>query len=265
MEPTAELIEDLTSFQFSKEAKTEDAKFAELYRVWQQVLADLVEVGRADILDHEPTLSKFGSRLPSNASRTKYVELRMEMLAEEEPKTELTIMTTFLQQERRKQKHLGRLEGKTQEPQAPTLKAGTKCFNCNKEGHRSSECPEKSKSVRKSHASVRVTQKVCPACIYQHSFPRNTLYRTRLSSCPTFVNLGPVEQANIIQAAAGCALCLDWTGSHTRDNCDSRTKTKPFGNCTITTNGVECGARHNSLLHGTTSKFCNLAQVHTSR
>ena len=42
-------------------------------------------------------------------------------------------------------------------------------------------------------------------------------------------------------------------------------KNKPFGNCTITTNGVECGARHNSLLHGTTSKFCNLAQVHTSR
>ena len=47
MELTAELIKDLTSFQFSKEAKTEDAKFAELYRVWQQVLADLVEVGRS--------------------------------------------------------------------------------------------------------------------------------------------------------------------------------------------------------------------------
>ena len=59
MELTAELIEDLTSFQFSKEAKTEDAKFAELYRIWQQVIANLVEVGRTDILDHEPTLSKF--------------------------------------------------------------------------------------------------------------------------------------------------------------------------------------------------------------
>ena len=71
MELTAELIKYLTNFQFSKEAKTEDAKFAELYRVWQQVLADLVEVGRIDILKHEPTLSKFASRLPSNASRTK--------------------------------------------------------------------------------------------------------------------------------------------------------------------------------------------------
>ena len=71
MELTAELIEDLTSFQFSMEAKTENAKFAELYRVLQQVLANLVKVGRTDILDHKPTLSKFASRLPSNASRTK--------------------------------------------------------------------------------------------------------------------------------------------------------------------------------------------------
>ena len=61
MELTAELIKDLTSFQFSKQAKTEDAKFAELFRVWTQVLADLAEVGKTNVLDHEPTLSKFGS------------------------------------------------------------------------------------------------------------------------------------------------------------------------------------------------------------
>ena len=77
MELTAELIEDLTSFQFIKEAMTEDAKFAELYRVWQQVLADLSEVGKVSLLDHESALSKFTRRLPSQASRIKYVELRL--------------------------------------------------------------------------------------------------------------------------------------------------------------------------------------------
>ena len=97
MELTADLIEDLTSFQFSKEAKTEDTKFTELYRIWKQVLADLAE----------PTLSKFAKRLPSSASR--YVELRLKMQEEAEPKTELQIMTTFLLQERKRQKHLGRL------------------------------------------------------------------------------------------------------------------------------------------------------------
>ena len=37
-------------------------------------------------------------------------------------------------QERKKQKYLGCLEGKTEEPQTPTSKAGIKCFTCNKEG-----------------------------------------------------------------------------------------------------------------------------------
>ena len=138
MELTAELIKDLMNFQFSKQARTEDAKFAELFRVWTQVLADLAEVGRTSVLDHELTLTEFAKRLPSSASRTKYVEMRLEMLAEAEPKSELTIMTTFLQKERKrkKQKHLGQLEGKTEEPQNPTpAKAGWKCFNCHQEGH----------------------------------------------------------------------------------------------------------------------------------
>ena len=34
MELTAELIEDLMNFQFTKEARTKDAKFTELYRLW---------------------------------------------------------------------------------------------------------------------------------------------------------------------------------------------------------------------------------------
>ena len=177
MELTSELIEALTSFHISKEAKTEDAKFAELYRIWTQMLADLSEVGKISALDHEPTLAKFARRLPNHASRTKYVDLRLELLQETPPKTELQIISLFLLQQRKRQKCLGGLEGKL---------------------------------------------------------------------------------------AGGCALCLDWTGDHTQDKCVYKSRGKAFGNCLITTCCVPCGDKHKSLLHGTNSKYCNLAQVHTS-
>ena len=65
----------------------------------------------------------------------------------------------------------------------------------------------------------------------------------------------------MIQAAGGCQLYLDWTGDHQRDKCTAKTRGKPFGNCSIQVNGAPCGIKHNSLLHGLTSKYCNLVQV----
>ena len=113
MELTAELITDLTNFQFTKEARTEDAKFTELYRIWHQVNADLSEVGKVSVLNHEPTLSKFASRLSSQAFSLKYVELRLEILNEAEPKSELAIMTAFLAQEAEALRAPGGQEGGT--------------------------------------------------------------------------------------------------------------------------------------------------------
>ena len=89
-------------------------------------------------------MSKFARRLPSHAFRTKYVELRLEMLEEAVLKLELQIMTIFLLQERKRQKHLRCLEGKMEEPQTPTpAKTGKKCYDCKKEGHIAFDCPEK--------------------------------------------------------------------------------------------------------------------------
>ena len=64
LELTSELVNSLTNFQFSKEAKTEDAKFAELYKIWSTVYADLKDVDQVSVLDHEPLLAKFAKRLP---------------------------------------------------------------------------------------------------------------------------------------------------------------------------------------------------------
>ena len=74
--------------------KTEVATFAEFYRIWSTVYADLKDVDKVSVLDHEPTLAKFAMRLPSHKSRTKYMDLRFEELMK--GKSELDIMTTFL-------------------------------------------------------------------------------------------------------------------------------------------------------------------------
>ena len=77
LELTSELVD---SFQFSKDAKTEEAKFTELYRSWTMVYSDLEEVGKVSVLDHEPTLAKVAKSFPSHVSQTKYVDMRMEEL-----------------------------------------------------------------------------------------------------------------------------------------------------------------------------------------
>ena len=118
----------------------------------------------------------------------------------------------------------------------------------------------------RAHASMKTGPKVCPACSGQHSFndKGDLLYRTCLSSSPDFCNLRPVDRANMLQAAKGCQLCLDWTGNHQRDKCTANTRGKPLGDCSIQVNGVLCGVKHNSLLHGSSSKYCNLVQVSTT-
>ena len=88
------------------------------------------------------------------------------------------------------------LEGKAEEPLTLTLNADKTCSTCNKEGHQIFECPERSKTGWKFYADIRIAPKSCPACDHQHTFlgkKGQTLYWTRLSSCPTFVKLGAAK------------------------------------------------------------------------
>ena len=83
-------------------------------------------------------------------------------------------------------------------------------------------------------------------------------YGSRLSVCPTFANLSLQDKTTVVEKAKACALCLDWRGKHTRDQCPARPGNRPFPNCTVSTNGVACGKRHHNLLHGSTSHLCNV-------
>ena len=278
MEICAELVEALITFKFSSAARTEAEKFTELNRKWNEVYSDLEEIGKTDVLNHEPTLMKVCQRLPSNTSRSKYVDLRLAGLEGE--KTELVIMIEFMKVERLRQKALQKLEGKYEAPvkevgqgSGNSAKPSMTCFNCQEKGHRQMECPKKKGSnvgggKRVANANLKLPQKPCPTCQGQHTFTNaegEVMYMSRLSACGLFVNLSAAERANTIQAALGCALCLDWTGDHLRETCKAKKKGRDMPMCSIPVNGSPCGVKHHNLLHGAKSKFCNMVHVNGAR
>ena len=152
--------------------------------------------------------------------------------------------------------------------------AANNCYRCNKPGHRPFECDSEEEWSGQgngqdylSHANTREKPKDCPACRQQHTFPGSDgqrRYRCRLSSCETFQDMSVNERARLMEEINGCVLCTDWTGSHTRDHCEEKTtKGNRFRNCWVAAagGGGECGKKHHSLLHGSSSKFSNFLSV----
>ena len=76
------MVRRLLAFKVSKEAKTKADKFMELSRIWNEICADLEELGKLEALNHEPTISAVGGMLPSHASKNRYILLCLKMLAE---------------------------------------------------------------------------------------------------------------------------------------------------------------------------------------
>ena len=75
----SELINDrvnyLNSFQYSKGATREAAKFMELHERWSGVLSDLEIVKEEKALDHQPTISAFIKLLPRESIVQRYVAM----------------------------------------------------------------------------------------------------------------------------------------------------------------------------------------------
>ncbi len=63
-------------------------------RKWSQVYADLQELGKSDVLNHEPKIAVLGDMLPSNSSKDHYIELRIKWL--DKGDNELSIMAEFM-------------------------------------------------------------------------------------------------------------------------------------------------------------------------
>ena len=123
----------------------------------------------------------------------------------------------------------------------------------------------KGKVSKSVNACVKVAPTPCPGCNGQHSFQSKgeTLYKTYLSACEVFRSMIVAERARIVERSKACQLCLDWTGTHQRDQCKAVTKGgQPYGVCEAQDNGVVCGLKHNKMLHGSTVRYCNVVHVH---
>ena len=96
-ELSAKRVAYLHSYQYSKTATTEAAKFKELYWCWSTVYSDLAKVDQPEALNHAPTLKKFLSKLPSEASTQKYIAMAKELRPKK--KSELEIIAFFMTDE----------------------------------------------------------------------------------------------------------------------------------------------------------------------
>merc|ERR1711895_147288 len=119
-ELSSEHVAYLHSYQFSKTATTEAAKFKELYRCWSTVYSDLPKVDQLEALNHAPMLKKVLSKLPSKASGDRYIAMAKELRPKK--KTELEIIAAFMtderQQQNKREKLFGSIKGSSKEPDA---------------------------------------------------------------------------------------------------------------------------------------------------
>ena len=76
---------------------------------------------------------------------------------------------------------------------------------------------------------------------------------SRLSACQHFKNQSLEDRAAFVEKIRGCALCLDWTGSHQATNCSSQIKGQPYKPCKV----QGCGKKHHASLHGATNAYVN--------
>ena len=299
MELSKELVMGLQKFKFSPAAKTESAKFKELCREFTKVYNDLKQVGELSALDHKPTLCNVAAMLPSSDSKKNYSRMRLDLMAKNKVDravenntvgeiTELEIMIKFMESERELQDHFEQLcfnesevkggggSGDRNANSGRTPKGN--CFKCDKPGHRAVDCrgggswQGSGGGVRgaRFNANMKLKPKDCPACNSQHTLTGQDgtmLYKTRLSVCDDFKALSVDERVAVVEGAGGCALCLDWTGSHQRDTCKEKISGKLglFDNCKQMVNGQPCGRKHNHMLHGSTSKYCNFMSVNVVR
>ena len=258
-ELVTECIGSLSNFHFT--AKSDGAKYVELFRKWSEVIADLEEVGEVEALNNAAIIESVVKKFPGAACRSRYAKFSISPSNQE--KSKFQVLRDFMQDERNLQREIMKYS------ESEKGKGDGRCFNCQETGHLSKECPKnkaKGKVSKSVNACVKVAPIPCPGCNGQHSFQSKgeTLYKTYLSACETFRSMTVAERARIVERAKACQLCLDWTGSHQRDQCKAVTKGgQSYGDCKAQDNGVVCGLKHNKMLHGSTIRYCNLTHVHS--
>ena len=144
-----------------------------------------------------------------------------------------------------------------------------KCFGCGSEKHKKKDCPDQKKDrVGRTFNAAATGQTAavvpCRCCGLTHVNPYNGKQFTRLSRCDKFRNMDLISRVKELERLKACAMCLDSTGSHQRDNCTAKSKGgEPYRNCSmIDSTGKKCDRKHNPWVHGGTSSYVNVHIAH---
>ena len=287
----AALVKQLNRFQYSKAARSDSAKFQELYNEWNRVVQDLREYGKEEVLNSEPILDNIARKLPAKIAKEYVLACQK---GETENLNDYEIMSKFMASERETQKRIARLETDAEkeykenkdnrenqkvDEKAKEAKEKGNCMNCYKPGHFIRDCTQpityrrgsarssarqSSGTPSRSHATSSSSAVKCPICNIEHSFVNrktNQSYpSTRFSVCEMFRKMVVQARVKAVTDAGGCGLCLDYTGTHTRDNCTGGAQGVPARSCDLAQlDGTVCGRIHHSMLHGGVGKVCNMA------
>ena len=177
-------------------------------------------------------------------------------------------------------------------------KAGVLCSRCREPGHRRENCPQPATTASLNAIQIEFEHMCdraaafatdadrvsafkdaekrfgkCPLCKNAHSYQRKVGQETvtwpsgRYSSCPNFMAMNAAEKGRVMEEKKGCIRCLSW--NHQRPACPRRSQP-----CSEKVQGVRCPKSHDTLLHQSSSKYCeanhlvaeiNVAEWHERR
>ena len=140
-----------------------------------------------------------------------------------------------------------------------------RCFICNSTEHRKKDCPTQSTCGGKKFNATTSSQasstpvSPCRCCGLAHVNPSTGKQFSRLSRCDKFRNMDLQGRVTELERLSGCALCLDSTGRHQRNNCIAKNRGgEPFKNCSmLDPGGNKCGRKHNPWVHGSSASYVN--------
>ena len=246
---TTVLMDDF--FKAKLKCKSEESKFVELKTLVARLSSDLVAVEQSQVLHDNPYAISNIVKLMPRFWQNKFSESKPKL--QENGETLWEAVLGFLKNESFRLETelpwtLDSLAEETKEEDA-TSERWKRRVNVIKKEDR-----VKRAEAKKSPRYDEMTEKFgkCPHCDVHHNFVGryNELMATdNIRNCDSFFALTPQQRAVVVQQKRICALCLSW--SHERSECVQEKKI-----CGVR----QCALLHNSLLHGSTIGYVNLAR-----